>query len=430
MFQRAVVLWISLTLLSCAADPKKEPQENSVNEEVVIPAVEAVKARFGSLPLSERISGTVEAKNQVALYPEISAPIEEIYVQNGEEVQQGEPLVKLQDDQYREQFQQAKAGYSISKARLRQAQARLKPLESQLERMQTLRKEELTSERSFEVIQSEVEAAKADVALAKAQVDQAQAIMQEQQNLLSKTTIRAPISGTVGQRNAEIGMQANPNTRLFVIGNLDKLTVEVVLTADMLSYVELGQKARIYLDKGTENQQVIVGEIARISPFLNEVTRSTEAEIEINNQKRLLKPGMFVPVDILYGESRQATILPTSAIYTDPQTGQEGVYVAHSMDTEIAPADTLSTPNNLSPLAEPTPVEFKPVEVLARGAMEVAVTNIKPGQWVVTVGQHLLSEGRNKARVRTVSWDKILMLQSLQSQDLLRKVLDGQTSNQ
>lgn len=82
-------------------------EEQSEGESQVIPAVEAVKARYGSLP--ERLSGTVTAENQVMLSPEMSGPVERVYVQDGDQVQQGDPLVKLQDGQYREQYQQAKA---------------------------------------------------------------------------------------------------------------------------------------------------------------------------------------------------------------------------------------------------------------------------------------------------------------------------------
>src|SRR5699024_9767306 len=114
--------------------------------------------------------------------------------------------------------------------------AQLAPLESQLKRIRALRERNLSSEQQLEMIETEVKMAEAEVQLAEAQASQAQALMQEQQNLLSKTVIRAPVSGTVGQRNAEIGMQATPNSRLFVIGNLNQMKVEVVLTADMLSY--------------------------------------------------------------------------------------------------------------------------------------------------------------------------------------------------
>lgn len=391
-----------------------------------IPAVEAVKARYGSLPLSERLSGTVRADNQVTLSPEISGPVERVYVQDGDKVQQGDPLVKLKDDRFREQFQQAKAGANISQAQLKQAQSQLRQLQGQFERIKKLREKDMSSEQEFENIQSQVESAQADVDLAQAELEQARATMQEQQNMLDNTVIRAPIAGTVGQRNAETGMQVTPSTQLFVIGNLDNVIVEVVLTEDMMTFIEVGQDALVYTNNNSEDRQTVKATVARISPFLNNVTRSTEAEIEVENQEQMLNPGMFVPVDILYGDSRQATIIPTSALYTDPQTGEEGVYVASSIGLEIEPADSVN-PDNPPPLTEPTPVEFKQIDVVARGRMEVGISGIDSGSWVVTVGQDLLSEGRTQARVRTVKWDRIFTMQQMQRQDLLQKVLDSQS---
>lgn len=411
-------------------------QENSENNgggpsfrggSSVIPAVEAVQAQYGSLPLKERLSGTVIAKNQVELYPEINGRIAEVLVNNGDRVEKGEPLVRIEDRQYQEQVQQAMAGYRINSARLKQARARLRELEAQYKRTKTLAEKNLSSELELETLEAQMESAEADVELAEAQLEQSESNLQEQREVFSRTVVRAPVGGSVGQRNAEIGMQVGPNTRLFTIGNLGNLRVEVVLTESMLNHVEIGQTVEI-LVPGEEIQPTMLrAELSRISPFLNPVARSTEAEIDIANEEGLLRPGMFVAVDILYGESRQATLLPTSALYTNPNTGQEGVFIATALGSEVEPVvNPDAESDSPAPLTEPTEVQFKPVEVIAQGRMEVAVTDVEPGDWVVTIGQQLLSVGRNQARVRTSSWDRILSLQGLQRQDLLKNVLDSQ----
>ncbi|NGP77944.1 efflux RND transporter periplasmic adaptor subunit [Balneolaceae bacterium YR4-1] len=399
-----------------------------------IPAVEAVQARFGSLPLSERLSGTVIAKNQVQLYPEISGRISEVIVQNGEKVSKGAPLVRIEDNQYREQVQQAEAGLNISKAQLKQAQSRLNELQAQYKRTKVLSEKELSSDLEMERLEAQMESARADVELAEAQVQQAESTLQERRDLLSRTVIRAPISGTVGQRNAEIGMQVSTGTQLFIIGDLDELRIEVVLTENMLKNIEVGQTARIYASGTDEtagsSPTVLTAQLSRISPFLNNVTRSTEAEIDVKNQNNMLRPGMFVAVDILYGESTQATLIPTSALYTDPNTGNEGVYVATSLGSEVEVIEDSSNSEEPSALTQPIDVQFKPVNVIAEGRMELGVSGVESGSWIVTVGQNLLSQGRSQARIRTSSWDRILTLQGLQRQDLLRDVLNEQKSRQ
>ncbi len=389
------------------------------------PAVEAVKARYGSLPLSERLSGTVVAGNQVVLYPEISGRVTQVHVRTGDKVQKGDPLVSLEDRQYQEQVEQARANLKINQAQLKQAQARYRELESEYQRTRQLSEKELSSDLEMERLEAQMESAEADVELAEAQVEQAQSTLEEQQEMLSQAVIRAPINGTVGQRNAEMGMQVGSNTQLFTIGDLDNLRVEVVLTDNMLNEISIGQTANIHV-----GDQVIEAELSRISPFLNNITRSTEGEIDVENDNNILRPGMFVPVDILYGESQQATLIPTSALYSDPNTGNAGVFVATSLGSEIQPAEQVDA-DNPPPLTEATDVQFREVDVIAEGRMEVGVDGVEPGDWVITVGQDLLSEGRNQARVRTSSWERILAMQGLQRQDLLQRVLDSiQTANE
>lgn len=424
--------FIMVVLVSCSGESEEQQQGDRQASMANIPAVEAVQARFGSLPLSERLSGTVIANNQVQLFPEISGRVAQVLVQNGDKVEEGDPLARINDTQFREQVQQAEAGLSISRAQLKQAQSRLNELEAQYKRTKVLSEKELSSDLEMERLEAQLQSAQADVELAEAQVKQAESTLQERQDQLAKTVIRAPINGTVGQRNAEVGMQVNTGTRLFTIGDLDRLRIEVVLTENMLSNVEVGQTARIYVGGGSNinnASDVLTAELSRISPFLNPVTRSTEAEIDVVNPGNMLRPGMFVAVDILYGESQQATLIPTSALYTNPTTGDEGVFVATTLGSEVEAIEPDSSEGPPA-LTQPIDVEFKPIEVIAEGRMELGISGIEPGSWVITVGQNLLSQGRNQARVRTSTWERILSLQQLQRQELLQQVLDQQNSSQ
>lgn len=413
---------LGMGLISCS-DADESSDDNNRNS--VIPAVEAVQARYGSLPLVERFSGNVRSENQVALYPEITANVEQVFVENGDSVEKGQELVKLAATQLEQQLQQAKAGARINSAQLKQAQARLAELESEYRRTIQLAERDLTSDLSVEQIEAQMASAEADVELAEAQLEQTQSLVSQREDELSKTIIRAPISGTVGQRNAEPGMQASPNTQLFLIGDLSSLRVEIVLTERMLSRITIGQTARISVENRNGETKTIDGKVSRISPFLSQLTRSTEAEIDIQNQDNLLRPGMFVPVDVHFGESEQATLIPVSALYTDPTTGEEGVFIATSLGSEVEPSNKTDSngTDSPAPMTEPTTVEFKPINVLARGRMEVGVGGLQSGQWVVTVGQDLLSEGRTEARIRTMTWDRIFQLQLLQREDLLKEIL-------
>ncbi len=407
-------LFISV-LFGCSGDDSNAPQQGNQ----LIPAVEAVQARVGSLPLTERLSGVVRAENQVELYPEISARVAQILVNDGDLVEEGQPLIKLRDNEFRERLKQAEADLQIARAQAKQAEAEHKRLQAELERNVSLVEKDLISPTEFEVIESQAIAAEADAELARARVDRAQATVDERQESLSLAVIRAPVNGTVGSRNAEIGMLVTPNTRLFSLGQLDSVRVEVVLTDRMLTYIKENQRAEILspnLPFGS-----VEAPVARISPFLHPVAHSTTAEIDIPNPDHSLKPGMFVTADIFYGESEEATLVPLSGLWENPNSGTVGVFVCR--DSLIGePVAMLDNPSG-GGLTEPHNFEFVPVDVIARGRMNAGVTGIEPGAWIVTIGQDLFAADSGQARVRPVNWEWVERLQQLQREDLLEEII-------
>lgn len=392
------------------------------------PAVEVVKARYGSLPLQKRLTGTVRAENQVAIYPEINAPITRVAVQNGDYVRQGEPLVYLRNTQYREQVRQAEAALEITQANASQAEASLRELESRLKRTQQLAEKQYQSEQELETLQAQVDGAKASLRQAQGQVAQAEATLDERRESLRRTVIRAPVSGYVGQRDAEIGMRVDGSTRLFTLGNLDQVRIEAAIPDKMLGQIQEGQTALISSPALADS--VIRASVSRISPFIESGSFSAEADIDVPNPDQLLRSGMFVTVDVLYGESQQATLVPLSAIYEDPASGNRGIFVAPTLGAEIPLEEPTSyDPDNPPPLTEATPTEFREVEILAEGQQTAGVRGIQPGTWVVTVGQNLLDTNageRIDARARPMPWSRLMALQRLQDTDLLYRVLRRQ----
>lgn len=219
-------------------------------------------------------------------------------------------------------------------------------------------------------------------------------------------------------------MQVSTNTRLFTIGDLSESKITINLTERMLSYINTGQTIRIFSENLADT--VLTAEISRISPFLGAGNFSTEAEIDINNESNVLMPGMFVTVDVLYGESERATIIPLSAIHRNPQTGVSGVYAAPSFGIE---SELMEQPEDGSTanLSNPTDVEFAPIEVIARGREAAGITGIRSGQWVVTVGHNLLErDNSGQARVRPTTWNSIMEMQQLRPQDLLEDIMNAE----
>ncbi len=401
---------------------KDKANTGSDQQNSLIPAVEAVQARFGALPLTERFSGLVRARNQIDIYPEVSAVIVSVHVENGDFVKRGQPLVTLRDAEFRDRYKQSQASFQIAEAQLKQAEARMQEINATLERMQSLAEQGLASDAEMEEVRTDALSAEADVALARARVAQAQASLDERRALLSQTLIRAPISGRVGNRRAEVGMLVNSSTRLFTLGQMDSMRIEIILTDKMINYIEEGQRAEI--DPGGSPSDFLSAPLTRISPFLHPVTHTTVAEIDLANREGRLLSGMFVTVDVFYGESEQATLVPLSALYDNPNTGETGVYVSE----QPLNREPVSRAGNgqTAALSDPVKFSFVPVDIIAKGRMEAGIRGVDQDVWVVTLGQDLLGGGTNSARVRTVEWTWVEQLQRLQREDLLEDIMQKQ----
>lgn len=414
------------------------------------PAVEALPARSGGLPLTEELSGVVKARNQVAIRPEIEATVVSVLVRSGERVERGQPLVRLDATALGDQVRQAEASLRLAEAAAAEAAARVAEVEAQASRTRVLHGEELVSDLELETREAQSAAARARAEQSAAQVEEARASVAERRTEAARTVVRSPVAGRVGQRNAEAGMVVDPGNTLFLVGDLDELIVEVPLTEGMLAHVEEGTPVEVHA--ASLGGEPLAAEISRISPFLEAGSFSTTAEIDLANPDGRLRPGMFVSVDVRYGESDRATLLPASALWEDPESGELGVYVLAA-----APELPAAVENGTEISEEAYPFELRQVEVEAAGEAMVGVTGVEPGEWVVTVGQQLLYDaarggggGRGRggggrgdgarpledadgappgpvtARVRGARWEEVLRLQRLQREDLLQSFLAKQ----
>lgn len=433
-----------LAMLAAAGCGDGEEEPNGRDDRAT-PAVEVVQARAGGLPLEEELNGVVKARNQVAIRPQIEATVTAVLVRSGEPVEAGQPLVHLDARDFGDQMRQAEASARQATAAAAAEQAQVAEIEAQFSRTRALHAEGLTSDMDLETQQARLAAARARAEQAAAQVDQARAAIEERRTESSRTVVRAPVSGRVGRRDVEVGMLVDPSTTLFLVGDFDELIVEVPLTEKLLAHVDEGTP--VLVRSQALGPDPLRAELTRISPFLEANSFSTTGEVEIANRGGRLRPGMFVTVDVLYGESDEATLVPSSAVWEDPGSGELGVYVMQEpaeLPAAVRAGEEISR--------QAYPFDLRPIEVLAEGEAAVGVIGVRGGEWVVIVGQHLLHDaaeggeedgpgrsggaraagavadaaGPPTARVRGASWEDVLALQRLQREDLLEGFLEKQ----
>lgn len=403
-------------LAGCGGAEPQQTQRHRGN--VPPPYVEVVQSQLGSLPLQQRLSGVVQARNQVTIFPEISGRIVEVYVDNGDGVEAGDPLVRLDGRQVEEQLNQAQAQLRVQQAAAEQAKARLHELEVELGLTERLAGREFISELEITRLRAQVDGARADYNRAQAVVEGAASTVEERRWQLSQAVVRAPVNGVVGRRNAEVGMRADTSTQLFVVGDLSEVQVRVNITERMMRSIQVGDRAEIRSEFFPDT--VIDAELSRVSPFLRQGSFTTEATVDVSNPDGLLRSGMYVDVDVYYGGTDQTTLIPTSALREDPRTGRFGVFLAEDVDV----GETLPDSTN---------IVYREVSVVGRGRTTVGVSGIPAGSWVVAVGHDLLARNMTgdrtdpmEARIRELAWDRLISMQELQQRDVLRSFMERQ----
>ena len=216
--------------------------------------VEAVEGRTVISTITA--TGQVRARRQVNISSDVMGRVTELTVEDGDEVEEGQILLTVDPSQIRAAVSRARATLSQAEAQVAQQRASLLQAERELTRLQGIVEQDpdLVSTQALEEAQTAVEVQRALVRSTLYGAEQAEAGLEEAEDQLSKTTIRAPISGRVIRLNIEegetaiIGTMNNPGSLLLTIGDLS--TVEAVMAVDEtdVPQISVGDSAVVELD--------------------------------------------------------------------------------------------------------------------------------------------------------------------------------------
>lgn len=320
--------------------------------------------------------GSLRGIAQAELYAKTNGPILQVFAETGDYVRAGQTLAQIDDAEAREGVRQAEAALKMSEATIAQREAALHVARMNAERSATLREKALVSEQDDDAAQADLLSAEAQLKLAEAQVEQANANLSRAQLQLDNTRVIAPFNGYIGKRFLDKGAFAATNRPVFSIVDVSTIKLSVSLVDRDAVYVTPGQDALI-----TSNALVgrtFVGKVARISPVFDPASGMTEAEIEVQNQDGLLKPGMLVRVEIAQDSEPAALLVPVSAV-VESAAGTH-LFVAEQGEAESWKAKQV--PVRVIGQGEGARRDFVAVE----GTLNV-------GDQVVTLGHEALRDG-------------------------------------
>lgn len=173
-----------------------------------------------------------------------------------------------------------------------------------------------------------------NLAALRAGVQAAEAQLNQSQSRLMETNLKAPISGIVTDRSADIGSLASPGTPLIVVQSIDWLIVRVSLPLDTLGKISVGQTAKVSVDalKG----ETFEGKITNVNGAADPASRQITALIRLENPGQKLRPGMFCHVIIVTGKVNADVTVPREAIRTTQQ-GSTIAVVDDKMKASVRP---------------------------------------------------------------------------------------------
>jgi RND family efflux transporter MFP subunit len=351
---------------------KKEsgPEYMSIPVAVEITAVQKKTIRdLGSF------TGTLFPKSQYIVAPKISGRLEKLMVHIGDRLKRNQLIALLDDEEYAQQVVQAQADLQVAQANLEEALSSLEIAKRGLERSKTLHERGIASDSELDAAQATYQGQDAKYKVSVAQVAHKEAALKATQVRLSYTKIRASWENgsgyrVVGERFVDEGAMLTPNTPILSILEIQPVIAAIHLTDKDYFRVKKGQITIVtsHAYPGRE----FSGRIARIAPLLKETSREARIEIEIPNPDELLKPGMFINAQIEFTTQDNTTVVPVSALVK--RENKQGVFLA---DTQ-----------NLN-------ARFVPITLgIVSGEWAEVLEPPSLSGFVVTLGQHLLGNGR------------------------------------
>ena len=330
---------------SCSTDTQSKNVSDKDSTAAV--PVEVATAQTGDISAYYSSTATLEADEEAMVVAKVRGIVKELKVEEGDMVKSGDLLAKLEDEQLALEAQRAKAT--------------MDRLKNELNRKEELYNKNLISAQEFENAKYEYEGQKSAYELAQLQ--------------LRYTQITAPIDGVVSERLIKVGNMINADQEVFKVTDFDPLLAVLKVPEHEMDKLRKGQKALLQVDAASG--RTFEGEVLRISPTVDPETGTFEVTVSVKDESRILKPGMFGRIRIVYDTRQNALMVPKNAIMNED--GASSVYV---ISDKLAYRRTVRTG-------------------YANGNNIEVIEGLSPADTVVTIGQSSLQDS---AMVEVVSF--------------------------
>ena len=307
--------------------------------------VEASPVETGSIDLVIPAVGTLRSNESIEVAPEIPGRLAEILVQEGQKIEEGTVIARLDQSVYRAELQQAQSGLELAKA--------------DVERYKKMRAGEVASEQAMQRANAALSDNLARISLAEAN--------------MAKTELRAPFDGVLGLRRVSLGDYLDAGDVIINLEQVDPLKVDFRVPEIYYTTVKLGQTIKLEID--ALPGETFEGTIYAMDPLIDAGGRSIVLRAHVPNSLDKLRPGLFARVSLVYDTHPNALLVPESAIV--PFGSQK--FVFRVVDGKAAQTQVK-------------------VGEYVNGKVEV-LEGLQAGELVVTAGQLKIADGMGVAPI-------------------------------
>ncbi|MBD3399705.1 MAG: efflux RND transporter periplasmic adaptor subunit [Candidatus Coatesbacteria bacterium] len=297
-------------LAGCGGGGRPESEEESP-----IP-VAATVVRLEPTTIQRDLSGILRGRMEANVAPEVSGRLNKIYVEVGDEVTKGQALAVMDGSQYWLSSQSTKGQMETARLQLEQA-------EDNYERYQPLYEAGQISKSQWDQIVNAYE-------MAQAGYDAAKAGYYQVTDMAAETTIRAPFSGVVAFRNADIGSMVGPSMVVFQVIQSDPMTVTIGVDENDIRYLTEGAEVDVRVE--AYPGETFSGTVRAIGSKLETATFTFPVEVELPNEDGRLKSGMVAHVVLPIRDLGEAISVPLNAVVE--LAGVDYVYVVKEVQRQ------------------------------------------------------------------------------------------------
>ncbi len=299
--------------------------------------VTVLAAREATLERAVTVTGTLAAEDQVAMGFKVAGRIERINVDLGSRVGPGQTIANLAPVDFQLRVQQAEAGLQQARARLgldpkgtsdqvdpdktavvRQARAVLDEARLSHSRVQTFVERGISSRAELDSADAALKVADGRYEDSIEEVRNRQALLTQRKTELDQarqemidSILLAPFAGIIRERTVSPGQYVNAGAPIATLVRMHPLRLQADVPERDASHVKVGQQVKVRVEG---DLTAYAGRIVRVSPAIDEQSRSLRIEAQVANEAAAIRPGSFATGEIIVSSGAPAIVVPGSAI--------------------------------------------------------------------------------------------------------------------